>query len=220
MNIIHILNFYDGNLEAKIVQERTLASIYNAAKVARNTNLILRFIIVGSSNDLDFFKSCQNSSSLEDICESVSLVVQCRPRHYDFLHGRTNPCLTDTFFANDVKSIIREKTSNDSDKVIISNSDICLNPSFYIAIKILSLNWPLANFAINRETIDQDLLNMPISHSYGSSGKSHIGHDCFILTHRSYQKVVLIPGSHIIGFGFVMRPLLANLILSQMNLLK
>ena len=53
---------------------------------------------------------------------------------------------------------------------------------------------------------------MPISHSYGSSGKSHIGHDCFILTHRSYQKVVLIPGSHIIGFGFVMRRLLANLI--------
>ena len=87
MNIIHILNFYDGNLEAKIVQERTLASIYNAAKVARNTNLILRFIIVGSSNDLDFFKSCQNSSSLEDICESVSLVEQCRPRHYDFYMG-------------------------------------------------------------------------------------------------------------------------------------
>ena len=212
MKIIHILNFYDGDIESKKVQERTIESICEAAKVAKNAGISLQFIIVGSALDLEFYSSCYYSNLLEEVSESVSLVKQSDPRSYNFLHGRSNPCLTDTFFANNVKQVVKESVERDNDRLMISNSDICLKPSFYIAIKLLSLNWPFANFAINRETVEHNLLNKSLPDAYNSVGKLHIGHDCFCMTYSSYHKIILFPGSHIIGFGFVMRPLLANLI--------
>jgi hypothetical protein len=216
MRILHLLNFFSGSSHDALVQRQTLASVREAYSLAASTGVDVHYIFIGTSVDNEFTGSMLSEADFQ--C-SHSFFEQLTPETpHLFLYGRNNPTLRDTFFSPKVKEYL---TSLDETKqqpgplVVISNTDICLRPHAYLSIALLYSRNPHVNFVVNRETIDGEFLQKPLSEAYGAHGSKHPGHDFFCLNLDSYRSMELLDKSHIIGFGFVMRPVLANLILSE-----
>lgn len=210
MKIIHLINLFRGSPENNIIQRRTLESLCYAHSFASHASINVVYCLVGSDDDIRYAESLFSDMTFEGECCIINVGSY---RSYAFLHGRSNPSLTDTFFHPELKSFVSAASGPDDDVfVVISNSDICLRPHAYVGIALVRSKDRDASFVINRETISTDLLDKPIAHSFAASGETHPGHDFFCMPISTYLNIDLDEGGHVVGFGFVMRPVLANLL--------
>jgi hypothetical protein len=100
--------------------------------------------------------------------------------------------------------------ANPAGYLIYTNSDICLNPDFYIAVRSL-LNMGFDALIINRRTvgnIDQYASNPHLAAA--DIGAKHPGFDCFVFPTQWISK--FLKTESCIGANWVMRPLLYNLV--------
>jgi hypothetical protein len=214
MKIYHLLNFFAGSSNDAVVQKKTLLSLRQAYSFAISMGVDVQYVFIGTVSDHEFTKSMLLETDFQ--CSHTFFEQLTPEMPYPFLHGRNNPTLTDTFFSSKVKEFLKVSAAPDqypSPLIAISNTDICLRPHAYLAIALLHSSNPLANFVVNRETIDGELLNKSLSEAYATHGSKHPGHDFFCMHLDAYHDMKLLDENHIIGFGFVMRPVLANLIL-------
>jgi hypothetical protein len=101
--------------------------------------------------------------------------------------------------------------------LIFTNSDICLVPNFYCAVRSL-LAWGLDCLIINRRTV------APLE-NYGTLpelaalevGGAHPGFDCFVFPAAWVSD--FIPNNACVGVGYVMRSLLFNLVVKARRML-
>lgn len=213
MRLLHILNFFSGSADHDKVQQRTILSLHNASAAIKKFGIDVEYLFVGSPQDIAY---AEHIATQQDVSIAFETVTTPSSLHHDFLHGRSNPTLAETFFCTQVRELIDSKSIIEQDTLIlISNTDICLRPHAYLGIYLIHRRDPSASFVINRETVSLDLLARPLTEAFASHGTVHPGHDFFCLPPSLYRQVDLEPDGHIIGFGFVMRPLLANLIFSQ-----
>jgi hypothetical protein len=218
MKIIHLLNFFAGSAENDRVQRRTLMSLQIACDFAAAIGIEIRYIFLGDEADIRYMQSLLVAVGFRGRHET--LVTPVDSGRYPFLHGRSNPSLTETFFGAQVRERLAihsagaEVAAASSCLIAISNTDICLRPHAYLGIDLIHRRDRRLSFVINRETLAVPLLNQPIQASFMATGHRHPGHDFFCLTPTRYFAMDLEEGSHLVGFGFVMRPVLANMIFS------
>jgi hypothetical protein len=213
MRIFHLLNFFAGSRHNDTVQRRTLESLQIASNFADSLGLQVTFFFLGCHEDINYLKGMLAASGFTGHHEIV--ISRVTPNRYPFLQGRANPSLTDTFFGAEVRERLSRlcgKSQADDYLITISNTDICLRPHAYLGIDLIHRRNRRASFVINRETLADSLLDRPIQESFEAVGHKHPGHDFFCLTPACYLAMDLDEGSHLVGFGFVMRPVLANMI--------
>lgn len=213
MRIIHLLNFFAGSPENDRVQQRTLESLQLAHGFAGAVGVDVTYLFLGNQKDITYLRSLLSESGFKGRHQLV--LANTDPGRYPFLHGRSNPSLTDTFFGAEVRAQLTELCGGMPAQdclIVISNTDICLRPHAYLGVSLIHRRERRASFVINRETLADALLNQPIQNSFSAVGQKHPGHDFFCLTPSCYFNMDLDEGSHLVGFGFVMRPVLANMI--------
>lgn len=213
MRIVHLLNFFVGSQENDRVQRRTLESLHLAAGFAASVGIDVIHVFLGDQDDLHYLQSLLAATGFSGRHELV--LTEGDPGRYPFLHGRSNPSLTDTFFGAGVRAMLAQvcgSVDQGECLILISNTDICLRPHAYLGIDLIHRHNRKASFVINRETLGESLLDRPIQESFAVVGHQHPGHDFFCLTRACYDDMDLNEGSHLVGFGFVMRPVLANMI--------
>ncbi len=212
MKILHLLNFYASSAAEDKVQRRTMECLQYAAAFAQSIGIDVSYLFVGGKDDVLYAESLLNSLAFS--CKN-RFIITPQNYSYPFLHGRTNPSLTDTFFGEETKSVLADLIQpGDSSLILISNTDICLRPHAYLGVALLNKRNDKASFVINRETLAAHLLEQPICDSFSTIGDQHPGHDFFCISPETYFSTDLEIGGHLVGFGFVMRPVLANLIFS------
>ncbi len=105
--------------------------------------------------------------------------------------------------------------ATDAEYLIYTNVDIALMPNFYITVnKFIEAGYDA--FVINRRTIsDKYKCIDEIPLMYSETGKSHIGHDCFIFRRDMYPRFTL--GTVCVGINWVGRALICNLACHSKN---
>ncbi|MEB3318931.1 MAG: hypothetical protein VKO39_12445 [Cyanobacteriota bacterium] len=209
------MNFFAGSQENDRVQRRTLESLQLAHGFAAAVGVDVSYLFLGNQEDIAYLRSLLGESGFKGRHQVV--LSHADPGRYPFLHGRSNPSLTDTFFGTEVRAKLADLcggTQAQDCLIVISNTDICLRPHAYLGVSLIHRRERRASFVINRETLADALLHQPIQNSFSAVGQKHPGHDFFCLTPSCYFNMDLDEGSHLVGFGFVMRPVLANMIFS------
>ena len=206
--ILHAINFFRSPNSSfnDTVQFKTLQSINKALLVNQclgGTNVSVA--CVGDAEDLEYTRARAASAGLHDYCEITTNYTQMPVK--DSAGAHRLPLLTDILLP--IRDSIR---AHQYSHIIFSNSDICLSPYFYFTVQaLIDRLSDGASFVINRETISKELAFRPVDAAYGAIGEPHVGHDCFVIPNRVLEKIVL--AHHIVGVGYVMRPLILNLIL-------
>lgn len=209
MTIYHLINPYQVNEDSEdfLVQNRTIESLMKAIEMTKDL-LDIKIIFKVDSNEVAYFKNKYNFEYIyvSELKTDSSLLEK------EFNVKRNLPLLND--LVNLDVPDLSELNMEDDDLVVFTNMDICVQPFFYSEIsKIYNAGCDV--FVINRRTIDKELLEKELSHSYFATGDKHIGHDCFVLPIRKLKKFNI--KEHILGIGFVFRPFLFNCILHANN---
>lgn len=119
----------------------------------------------------------------------------------DFRDGRPLPLLFDI--------LVCVAGSTQSGYVIFTNSDICIQPSFYLFVQS-ALCAGFDSLVINRRTISADARHVPHEVACAEIGTDHPGLDCFVFPARwlvDFQR-----NDACVGAGLVMRGLFYNLV--------
>lgn len=217
MKFIHILNFYQSTDIADLIQLRTLESIGKAQEIARMSGIQVDLLITGNGADIDYAKILCKRAGLRT--SPAFCTSSYSTSAYPFLHGRACPEINDVFFGPNIDNAIKNISPDDNNLyILISNADICLRPHLYVSIQAIFSIQGNACMVINRETLPYDLLLEDVSCAYNQRGKKHPGHDFFCLPKSLYSNLQL--KSHVVGFGFVMRPVLANMLFSDLTFIE
>lgn len=99
--------------------------------------------------------------------------------------------------------------SSDAEYFIYTNSDIALQPYFYVTIKNI-IGREYDAFTINRRTISKEYKIDQLMSMYADIGEPHPGHDCFVFKRSLYPRFNL--GAACIGADWIGRVLITNLI--------
>lgn len=203
-NLLHIVNWFDSDGTKKLdtVQSTTLKSM----QVARQF-----LAIQGTSSRVDLA-----SITLEEDCRIVPQGVDellVLKRDATSIEGfeitRKLPLVFDLIDLADESQTL-------ADYVIYTNSDICLQPNFYITVLDL-LKLGFDSLIVNRRTIarkdEADFATL----ASADIGKSHPGMDCFIFPRKWIGKFTR--NNAVTGAGQVNRGLFLNLVAQANSLL-
>lgn len=203
-NLLHIVNWFDSDGSKKLdtVQSTTLKSM----QVARQF-----LAIQGTSSRIDLA-----SITLEEDCCIVPQGVDellVLKRDATSIEGfeitRKLPLIFDLIDLADESQTL-------ADYVIYTNSDICLQPNFYITVLDL-LKLGFDSLIVNRRTIERKDEADFATLASADIGNSHPGLDCFIFPRKLIGK--FIRNNDVTGAGQVNRGLFLNLVTQANSLL-
>ncbi len=126
-----------------------------------------------------------------------------------FAEARRLPLLFDILDIGIAADDGLKKTTADTDYIVFTNSDIHLQPYFYVAVaELIRIGYDV--ITINRRTIDRHPGgNASLALMYSDYGTDHPGFDCFVFPRHLYARFT--KSEACIGAGMVMRSLLFNL---------
>jgi hypothetical protein len=197
LRIDHVVNFYRATGSARRSQELTAESIRRAAAAVRD----VRLLAVVSTKEADAVPvSFRGVARLERTITDIKQFTSPRPL----------PLLFDILACG-------AAAARSNSYLVFTNSDICLQRSFYSSARSL-LARGFDCLLINRRTVE------PFE-AYGNApelaalevGNSHPGLDCFVFPAEWVRDFHI---SHAcVGVGYVMRSLLFNLVVKARRML-
>lgn len=201
VSLTHLLHAYvDEAVPANTsVQSLTFESIRTAARMAAPS-------VATSCVAVTFPHEAQ-------LCPSDWVVVPALNRVVTdlatFREARRLPLLFDILDLGVAADVRRRETAAEADYIVLTNSDIHIQPYFYLAVaELIRIGYDV--ITINRRTIERHPgSDAGLALMYGDYGTDHPGFDCFVFPRQLYERFAK---SHAcVGAGMVMRSLLFNL---------
>ena len=195
VNLVHIVNMYPVGGQLDNVQHATLDSMQAARSnplAGEGDTTFVQVPLRGDEGLLDGRDGVELAPSLERTVLDIA----------DFQDPRPLPLLFD---------ILENGASlaGADDYLIYTNSDICVQPYFYGAVRQL-IAAGFDAISINRRTFGDERITAPDPLALGETGLWHPGHDCFIFSKAVFQRFLRTDSC--LGKAGVMQPLLFNMV--------
>jgi hypothetical protein len=190
-SLAHVIQFYRAGGPAQQVQHLTAASVRRAHANAKSPVQLLATPLDGEADCVP-----QGFSATPPLRRTIADV-------HKFEVSRRLPLLFDILE-------LAATLANPSGYLIYTNSDICLTANFYNAVRVF-LTTGFDSVIINRRTVGT-LDEYGASPELGAAdvGTKHPGFDCFVFPTAWVAK--FLKTESCIGVGWVMRPLLYQLV--------
>ncbi|WP_170434665.1 hypothetical protein [Ruegeria arenilitoris] len=195
VNLVHIVNMYSIGGQLDNVQNATLSSMQAARSnplAGKGNTTIVQVPLGGDEGLLDGLDGVQIAPSLERTVLDIA----------EFQDPRPLPLLFD-ILENGASFAGRD------DYLVYTNSDICVQPYFYGAVRQL-IAAGFDAISINRRTVGNERIAPPDPLALGETGLWHPGHDCFIFSKVVFERFLRTDSC--LGKAGVMQPLLFNMV--------
>ncbi len=202
VNLVHIVNFYSIAGALDDVQSLTLKSMLAARAnplAGHGATSLCQVPVLGDQHLFDVWNGLSTTAPLErTIADLGTFNVSRRlPLLFDILErGAT--------------------VAEPDDYLIYTNSDICLQPNFYGAVRQL-IGAGFDAFTVNRRTFADNTFSHFDPLTLAEVGSNHRGYDCFVFSRRLFDEFVRADSC--LGIAAVARPLLYNLVAHSRKML-
>jgi hypothetical protein len=200
----HVVHFYRSAAvpEDTDVQRLTFATILEARQLAKLKHRVAP-IAVTFPADADMAPAeFTRAAPLDRVITEMATFTHARP--LPLLFDILNRGIEAQVSLGDGKEL-----GDEDEFYVLTNSDIHVQPSFYLAIgELIAKGYDV--ITINRRTVYGDPLAPLSGLMLAEHGVDHPGFDCFIFPSRMLAG--FIPSRAVCGCGYVMRSLLFNLV--------
>lgn len=196
LKLNHVVNFYDSADEER-TQGLTADSMRKAQQRLRKVRLIA---VVSQEESQAIPRGFKGVSSLNRTVADIAPFSKRRPLPllFDILEHGAATCRSNSY-------------------LVFSNTDICLQPDFYLAVNSL-IEQGFDCLIINRRTVaSMEDYGAWTSIAALEIGESHPGLDCFVFPTEWVGRFVR--SNACVGVGYVMRSLLFNLVVLARRML-